>query len=138
MGWAIEPRKDYIAEAEAVDTAEGDMCGAGIARRRRSAVVEDPITHERSASDLRGLGPGGFGCAGPRREGDELEPATNGREKSDPAIGERIKDQPIRRLLPSGAYPNRDTFMLEAGAIAMGWTGAPGDRQEVGGESPLR
>jgi len=34
------------AEAEAVSVAEGNVCGTGQARRRRSAVVGDPITHE--------------------------------------------------------------------------------------------
>jgi hypothetical protein len=51
VGWAIEPRKIQIAEAEAVDSAEGNMGGADIARRCRSAVVEDPITHEGSTSE---------------------------------------------------------------------------------------
>src|SRR5260370_31542424 len=45
-GGLLSRESAKIAEAEAVDTAEGDMCGAGIARRRRSPVVEDPITHD--------------------------------------------------------------------------------------------
>jgi hypothetical protein len=48
---AIEPRKLPIAEAEAVDSAEGNMGSAATARRCRSAVVEDPVTHEWSTSE---------------------------------------------------------------------------------------
>ena len=43
----IEPRNGDIAEAETFKTVEGNMCGAAIARRRRSAGVEEPITQER-------------------------------------------------------------------------------------------
>ena len=40
-----------IAEAKAFDMVEGNMCGAANARRRRSAGVEDHITHGRNASE---------------------------------------------------------------------------------------
>ena len=54
--------------------AEGNMSGTVIARCRRSAVVEDPITHERIMSEpgRSRLWPGGLGRTGPRREGDQL------------------------------------------------------------------
>ena len=54
--------------------AEGNMSVTDIARCRRSAVVEDPITHERIMSEpgISRVWPGSFGGAGPRREGDEL------------------------------------------------------------------
>src|SRR5262249_3366482 len=57
------------------------------ARGRRSAVVEDPITLERIASEpgrshVRPPGRNG----GPHWEGEEPKPMMHGREKSDPAI----------------------------------------------------
>ena len=54
--------------------AEGNMSGTAMARCRRSAVVVDPITSKRSTSEpgRSRVWPGGFGCVGPRREGDEL------------------------------------------------------------------
>ena len=42
-----------IAEAETVSTVEGYMCGAAIARHRRSAGVEGHITQARIALEPR-------------------------------------------------------------------------------------
>ena len=42
-----------IAEAETVATVEGYMCGAAIARHRRSAGVEGHITQARIALEPR-------------------------------------------------------------------------------------
>ena len=73
-GVLLSRESSKFAEAEAVDSAEGNKGGAVTARRRRSAVVEDPITHERSPSEpgRSRVRPGGLGRIGPRREGDEL------------------------------------------------------------------
>ena len=51
-GGLLSRERHNIAEAEAVDSAEGNMCGSAIARNRRSAVVEDPITPKGNASEL--------------------------------------------------------------------------------------
>jgi hypothetical protein len=67
-------RESYkVAEAEAVDRAEGNMCGSDIARGRCSAVVEDPITYERimSEAERSHVRPGGLRRTGPLREGEE-------------------------------------------------------------------
>ena len=66
-----ESHKD--AEAETVDTVEGNMCGSAIARSRRSAVVEDPITCKGSMPEAERsrARPGGLRRAGPPWEGEE-------------------------------------------------------------------
>jgi len=87
-GRLLSRERYYAAEAEAVDIAEGNMCGTAMRGFYRSAVVEDPITHKRS---MQGLGrsrvwPVVHCSAGPHGEGDEPKPMMNEREKSDPAV----------------------------------------------------
>jgi hypothetical protein len=89
QGGLLSRERCKIAEAEAVDTAEGNMCGPAIARDCRSAVVEDPIMYKGNPSEpgRSHVWPEGIlRRSGPRREGDEPKPMMNGREKSDPAV----------------------------------------------------
>ncbi|MFY9937341.1 MAG: hypothetical protein WAK33_10730, partial [Silvibacterium sp.] len=78
----------YAAEAEAVDRAEGNMCGPVM---RGSIAQPWSKTLSRTKGTSRNLGDLAFGRAGirragPHREGDEPKPMMNGREKSDPAV----------------------------------------------------
>ena len=52
QGGLLSRERYYAAEAEAVDIAEGNMCGPVSARVYRSAVVEDPITYKGNKSEL--------------------------------------------------------------------------------------
>jgi hypothetical protein len=65
-------RESYeTAEAEAVDSAEGNMSNAVMRGAAALPWSEDPITHERIASE-RGRACGRpVTTAGPRREGEE-------------------------------------------------------------------
>jgi hypothetical protein len=72
-GWVIEPRKHNIAEAEAVISAEGNMCGAVM---RGAVALPWSKTPSRTKGTRRNLG--GLvsdrmrgHLTGPRREGEE-------------------------------------------------------------------
>src|SRR5216684_4033737 len=87
------------------------MSGAVIARCRRSAVVEDPITHEGSTSEpgRSHARPGVLDPAGPHREGEEPEPVMNGDEKSDPAV---VAGKPMNKA----GQPAAESVERRAGA----------------------
>ena len=72
-GGLLSRERHKDAEAETVDTVEGNMCGSVIARSRRSAVVEDPITYKGNMPEAERsrVWPGGLRRAGPLREGEE-------------------------------------------------------------------
>jgi len=72
-GGLLSRESHKVAEAEAVDTVEGNMCGPVTARVRRSAVVEDPITYKGSMSEAERsrVWPGELRRVGPLREGEE-------------------------------------------------------------------
>ena len=74
------------------------------ARRRRPAVVEDPITLERIASEpgRSRVWPSDTDRFGPRREGEEPKPPMNGREKSHPAV---VAMNPANKAANSAAEP---------------------------------
>ena len=86
-GRLLSRERYYAAEAEAVDIAEGNMCGPDM---RGSIAQPWSKTLSRTKGTSRNLGDLAFGRAeirrtGPHREGDEPKPMMNGREKSDPA-----------------------------------------------------
>ena len=58
------------------------------ARRRRSAVVEDPITRKGNTSEpgRSHVRPVGDSPSGPHREGEQPKPMMHGHEKSDPFV----------------------------------------------------
>jgi len=73
VGWDIEPRKHNIAEAEAVISAEGNMCGTDT---RGAVALPWSKTPSRTKGTRRNLG--GLVSdrtmamsSGPRREGEE-------------------------------------------------------------------
>jgi hypothetical protein len=87
-GRLLSRERYYAAEAEAVDIAEGNMCGPVM---RGSIAQPWSKTLSRTKGRRRNLGDLAFGRAtvcrtGPHGEGDEPKPMMNGREKSDPAV----------------------------------------------------
>jgi hypothetical protein len=77
-----------VVEAEAVDSAEGNMCGPAM---RGSIAQPWSKTLSRTKGTSRNLGDLAFGRAeisraGPHGEGDEPKLMMNGREKSDPVV----------------------------------------------------
>ena len=88
QGGLLSRERYYAAEAEAVDRAEGNMCGPVM---RGSIAQPWSKTPSRTKGTNRNLGDLAFGRAairraGPHREGDEPKPMMNEREKSDPAV----------------------------------------------------
>lgn len=73
-GGLLSRERDKAQGPRLLTPAEGNMSSTEIARCCRSAVVEDPITHQRIASESgrSRVWPDGLGRRGPRREGDEL------------------------------------------------------------------
>ena len=87
-GRLLSRERYYAAEAEAVDIAEGNMCGPAM---RGSIAQPWSKTLSRTKGTSRNLGELGFGQAeihrtGPHGEGDEPKPMMNEREKSDSAV----------------------------------------------------
>ena len=87
-GKLLSRERYYAAEAEAVDRAEGNMCGPAM---RGSIAQPWSKTLSRTKGTSRNLGDLAFGRAelrrtGPHREGDEPKLMMNGREKSVPAV----------------------------------------------------
>jgi hypothetical protein len=70
-GWANEPRKLPLAEAETVDIVEGNMSNAEMRGAAALPWSEDPITHERIASERGRACVRPASIAGPRWEGEE-------------------------------------------------------------------
>jgi hypothetical protein len=88
QGGLLSRERYYAAEAEAVDRAEGNMCGPAM---RGSIAQPWSKTPSRTKGTSRNLGDLAFGRAairraGPHGEGDEPKPMMNEREKSDPAV----------------------------------------------------
>jgi hypothetical protein len=87
-GRLLSRERYYAAEAEAVDIAEGNMCGPVM---RGSIAQPWSKTLSRTKGTCRNLGDLAFGRAeihrtGPHWEGDEPKPMMNEREKSDSAV----------------------------------------------------
>ncbi len=83
-GRLLSRERYYAAEAEAVDIAEGNMCGPTL---RGSIAQPWSKTLSRTKGRRWNLGSGVWpGCkyrTGPHGEGDEPKPMMNEREKSD-------------------------------------------------------
>ncbi len=73
-GGILSRERHKMQRPRLLTVAEGNMNGTAMARCRRSAVDEDPITFEGSTLEPGRSRdwPGSFSCCGPRREGDEL------------------------------------------------------------------
>ena len=87
-GKLLSRERYYAAEAEAVDRAEGNMCGPVM---RGSIAQPWSKTLSRTKGTSRNLGDLAFGRAeirraGPHREGDEPKLMMNGREKLVPVV----------------------------------------------------
>ncbi len=87
QGGLLSREIDNVAEAEAVDIAEGNMCGPlceglTLSRGRRPHHAQRERVGTWEISRLTGR----LYARGPHREGDEPKPMMNGREKSDPAV----------------------------------------------------
>ena len=77
-----------LAEAEAVDTAEGNMCGAAMRGADALPWSKTPSRTKGMRRNLGDLTPDHrpYGHPGPHREGEEPKPMMHGREKSGPAV----------------------------------------------------
>ena len=87
-GGLLSRERYYAAEAEAVDRAEGNMCGPVM---RGSIAQPWSETLSRTKGTSRNLGDLAFGRAeirraGPHGEGDDPKLMMNGREKSVPVV----------------------------------------------------
>jgi hypothetical protein len=85
VGCGNEPRNGNNAGAEAVEDAEGNMCGADM---RGSVALPGSKATSRTKGTRWNLGDLLLGRAassrtGPYREGEEPQPMMNGQEKSD-------------------------------------------------------
>jgi hypothetical protein len=77
-----------LAEAEAIDTAEGKMCGAAMRGADALPWSKTPSRAKGMRRNLGGLTPDHrpYGRPGPHREGEEPKSMMHGREKSGPAV----------------------------------------------------
>ena len=87
-GGLLSRVRHNLAEAEAVDTAEGNMCGAAMRGADALPWSKTPSRTKGMRRNLGGLTPDHrpYGRPGSHREGEEPKPMMHGREKSDPAV----------------------------------------------------